>query len=72
MFASSILDLEPDTSRSHAWSLSRYDGAKAHDRTVAVRDPDLMPAAGGVVICSRLAGHEAEPSFRGLMCAYQP
>jgi hypothetical protein len=75
MFAGSILDLEPDTAYEAQFVLSDPDGVRGESRkTVTVRTrPEPMPAAGGRVFHvypPGFKGQKAEPSFEGLMCAY--
>jgi len=75
MFAGSILDLEPDTSYEARFVLKDPDGVRGESRkTVTVRTrPEPMPAAGGRtlhVYPPGFKGQKVEPSFEGLMCAY--
>jgi hypothetical protein len=75
MFAGSILDLEPDTPYEARFVLSDPDGvAGPREKTVTVRTrPEPMPAAGGRVFHvypPGFKGPKVEPSFEGLMCAY--
>lgn len=75
MFAGSILDLEPDTSYEARFVLADPDGARGQTRrTVTVKTrPEPMPAAGGRVFHvypPNFTGPKQEPSFEGLMCAY--
>jgi hypothetical protein len=75
MFAGSILDLEPDTSYEAQFVMKDPDGVKGESRrTVTVRTrPEPMPAAGGKVYHvypPGFKGQKVEPSFEGLMCAY--
>src|SRR5918993_338492 len=75
MFAGSILDLEPDTAYEARFVLSDPDGTSGETRrTVAVRTRrEPMPAAGGRtfhVYPPNFKGPRQEPSFEGLMCAY--
>jgi hypothetical protein len=78
MFAGSILDLEPDTEYEARFVMTDPDGvrgpASAATRTVRVRTrPEPMPAEGGAVYHVYPVGYEGprqEPSFFGLMCAY--
>jgi hypothetical protein len=75
MFAGSILDLEPNTAYEARFVLRDPDGAKgATTKTVTVRTRrEPMPAQGGSVYHvypPGFKGTKAEPSFDGLMCAY--
>jgi hypothetical protein len=75
MFAGSILDLEPDTSYEARFVLHDPDGTKGQTtKTVTVRTrPEPMPASGGNlyhVYPPGYKGQKTEPSFEGLMCAY--
>ena len=75
MFAGSILDVEPDTSYEARFTISDPDGiAGEKSKTVTVRTrPEPMPAAGGSVYHvypPGFGGAKIEPSFEGLMCAY--
>src|SRR5688572_6013578 len=75
MFAGSILDLEPDTAYEARFVLSDPDGTGGETRrTVTVRTRrEPMPAAGGRtfhVYPPNFKGPRQEPSFEGLMCAY--
>ncbi|MEQ1857354.1 MAG: hypothetical protein ABL963_12915 [Longimicrobiales bacterium] len=77
MFAGSILDLEPGTEYEVRLLMSDPDGVEGfrqHDRTVTVSTrPEPMPAEGGNVYHVYPVGYEGpreEPSFTGLMCAY--
>jgi hypothetical protein len=78
MFAGSILDLEPGTAYEARFVLSDPDGVRGRGaeatRTVTVSTrPEPMPAAGGAVYHVYPVGYEGpreEPSFTGLMCAY--
>ena len=75
MFAGSILDLEPDTPYEARFVLSDPDGVRGestHTVTVATR-PEPMPYSGGRVFHvypHGFQGQKQEPSFEGLMCAY--
>ena len=73
MFAGSILDLEPDTSYDCTLTLSDPDGGSAV-KTVTVRTrPEPKPFAGGRVFHvypHGFKGQKQEPSFEGLLCAY--
>jgi hypothetical protein len=75
MFAGSILDLEPDTSYEARFTLSDPDGVRGTaEKTVTVRTrAEPKPAAGGRVFHvypPGFKGAKTEPSFEGLMCAY--
>ena len=75
MFAGSILDLEPDTSYEAHFVLSDPDGVAGEaQKTVTVRTrPEPKPFAGGRVFHvypPGFKGQKIEPSFEGLMCAY--
>ena len=78
MFAGSILDLEPNTAYEARFVLTDPDGISgpAADATklVTVRTrPEPMPAQGGKVYHVYPVGYPGqriEPSFTGLMCAY--
>ena len=78
MFAGSILDLEPDTAYEARFVLSDPDGvsgpAANATKTLTVRTrPEPMPAEGGKVYHVYPVGHtgaKTEPSFTGIMCAY--
>jgi hypothetical protein len=75
MFAGSILDLEPDTAYEAQFVLADPDGVRGESRrTVTVRTrPEPMPYAGGRVLHvypHGFKGPKTEPSFEGLMCAY--
>ena len=75
MFAGSILDLEPDTAYEARFVLSDPDGVTGEaQKTVTVRTrPEPMPSAGGRVFHvypPGFKGQKIEPSFEGLMCAY--
>src|SRR2546427_10407066 len=79
MCAGSILDLEPDTLYEARFVLSDPDGligqsGKTLTKIVKVRTrPEPMPAAGGKVYHFYPTDHKGaktEPSFDGLMCAY--
>jgi hypothetical protein len=73
MFAGSILDLEPDTAYECNFTLSDPDGGNAA-RTVTVRTrPEPKPFDGGHVFHvypHGYKGQKQEPSFEGLLCAY--
>jgi hypothetical protein len=75
MFAGSILDLEPDTAYEAQFTLSDPDGVRgAAQRTITVRTrPEPQPYEGGRVFHvypHGFSGQKIEPSFEGLMCAY--
>ena len=75
MFAGSILDLEPNTPYEARFVLRDPDGVKGEaTKTVIVKTrPEPMPAQGGSVYHvypPGFTGPKAEPSFDGLMCAY--
>ena len=78
MFAGSILDLEPDTAYEARFVLTDPDGVggppASATKTVTVRTrPEPMPAQGGMVYHVYPVGYQGqrvEPSFTGLMCAY--
>ncbi|MDP2142197.1 MAG: hypothetical protein Q8L20_15420 [Gammaproteobacteria bacterium] len=75
MFAGSIMDLEPDTAYEARFEMSDPDGVTGvASQTVLVRTrPEPMPYAGGRVFHVYPHDHEGdriEPSFEGLMCAY--
>jgi hypothetical protein len=78
MFAGSILDLEPGTAYEVRLEMSDPDGIDrifgASTRTVTVSTrPEPMPAQGASVYHVYPVGYEGpreEPSFTGLMCAY--
>ena len=78
MFAGSIFDLEPDTAYEARFVLTDPDGVDgppaAATRTVTVRTrPEPQPAAGGKVYHVYPVGYtgpRTEPSFTGIMCAY--
>lgn len=78
MFAGSILDLEPGTAYEARFELSDPDGvagpatAATQIVTVSTR-PEPVPAEGGAVYHvypSTYEGPREEPSFSGIMCAY--
>ena len=75
MFAGSVLDLEPDTPYEVRLQASDPDGV-AGDRTKIVRvrtRAEPKPAADGRVFHvypPNFKGTKQEPSFEGLMCAY--
>ena len=75
MFAGSVLDLEPDTSYEVQLIMSDPDGVHGEGKklvTVRTR-PEPKPAAGGRVFHvypPGFSGQKLEPSFEGLMCAY--
>ncbi len=75
MFAGSILDLEPNTAYETRFVLRDPDGVSGQaTKTVTVRTrPEPMPATGGNVYHVYPPGYKGakiEPSFEGLMCAY--
>ena len=75
MFAGSILDLEPDTPYEARFVLSDPDGVRGvAQRTITVRTrPEPKPYEGGRVFHvypHGFTGQKIEPSFEGLMCAY--
>jgi hypothetical protein len=79
MFAGSILDLEPNTPYEARFVMSDPDGfqgqsAKSVTKVVTVRTrPEPMRYAGGHVLHvypPDYKGAKIEPSFEGLMCAY--
>jgi len=75
MFAGSILDLEPNTAYEARFVLRDPDGTKGDTtKTVTVKTrPEPMPAPGGNVYHvypPGFKGTKSEPSFEGLMCAY--
>jgi len=81
MFAGSILDLEPGTAYEARFVVTDPDGVNGPGgpaanaaKTVTVRTrPEPQPAAGGKTYHVYPVGYEGprqEPSFTGLMCAY--
>jgi hypothetical protein len=75
MFAGSVLDLEPGTEYEARLEMSDPDGVVGQaERIVRVRTrAEPMPAEGGAVYHVYPHGHQGakvEPSFEGLMCAY--
>ena len=75
MFAGSILDLEPDTAYEARFVMTDPDGVMGEaSRTVAVRTrAEPVPYAEGRVLHVYPHGFEGtkmEPSFEGLICAY--
>jgi peptidase M28-like protein len=75
MFAGSLLDLQPDTAYEARFVLSDPDGVRGEaQKIVTVRTrPEPQPAAGGRVFHvypPGFSGAKLEPSFEGLMCAY--
>jgi len=75
MFAGSILDLEPDTAYEAQFVMSDPDGVRGvARRTITVRTrPEPKPYEGGRVFHvypHGFTGQKIEPSFEGLMCAY--
>src|SRR6187200_24435 len=75
MFAGSILDLEPDTSYEARFVMADPEGVTGPaERVVTVRTrAEPQPYAGGRIFHvypHGFKGQKAEPSFEGLMCAY--
>ena len=75
LFAGSILDLEPDTSYEARFTMSDPDGVSGErTKTVTVRTrAEPKPYYGGRVFHVYpigFKGSKLEPSFEGLMCAY--
>ncbi|MFN7984642.1 MAG: hypothetical protein U0Q11_22585 [Vicinamibacterales bacterium] len=78
MFAGSILDLEPNTTYEARFALTDPDGVSgsAADATKVVTvktRPEPVPATGGKVYHVypvKWKGPKIEPSFEGIMCAY--
>src|SRR5436190_14207840 len=75
MFAGSILDLEPDTAYEAQFVMTDPDGIRGEGRrVVTVRTrPEPQPYEGGRVFHvypHGFQGQKIEPSFEGLMCAY--
>jgi hypothetical protein len=75
MFAGSILDLEPDTSYEAQFVVSDPDGVTGPARKVVVvrTRPEPIVFEGGRtfhVYPHGFKGQKIEPSFEGLMCAY--
>src|SRR5262245_9652157 len=75
MFAGSILDLEPDTAYEARFVLTDPDGVTGEaQKTVSVRTrPEPKPFNGGRtfhVYPPGFRGQKIEPSYEGLMCAY--
>lgn len=75
MFAGSILGLEPDTAYEAQFVLADPDGVRSESRrTVTVRTrPEPMSYAHGRVLHiypHGFKGQKIEPSYEGLMCAY--
>ncbi|MEO8096614.1 MAG: hypothetical protein ABI811_02860 [Acidobacteriota bacterium] len=75
MFAGSILDLEPDTAYEAQFVISDPDGVRGESsRMVTVRTrPEPKTYEGGRVFHvypHGFTGKKIEPSFEGLMCAY--
>jgi hypothetical protein len=75
MFGGSVLDLEPDTAYQVQLVLSDPDGVRGETRKVVTvrtrREP--VPAADGRtfhVYPPGFSGAKLEPSYEGLMCAY--
>ena len=75
MFAGSVLDLEPDTEYEARFQATDPDGVSG-ERTKVVRvrtRPEPKPASDGRtfhVYPPNFKGTKLEPSFEGLMCAY--
>jgi hypothetical protein len=75
MFAGSILDLEPATAYEARFVMKDSDGTRGTaERIVTVSTrPEPQPYTGGRVFHvypPGFAGSKTEPSFEGLMCAY--
>jgi hypothetical protein len=75
MFAGSLLDLEPNTSYEARLVMSDPDGVRGPaERIVSARTrAEPLPYAGGRVFHvypHGFKGQKVEPSFEGLMCAY--
>jgi hypothetical protein len=75
MFAGSVLDLDEDTAYDVRLTLADPDGVRGQSvRTVTVRTRAMpVPYAGGRTFHVYPHGHKGpktEPSFEGLMCAY--
>jgi hypothetical protein len=75
MFAGSILDLEPNTEYEARFVLSDPDGVRGEaQRTATVKTrAEPVPYRGGRVFHvypHGFTGRKTEPSFEGLMCAY--
>ena len=75
MFAGSVLDLDPDTAYEARFVMSDPDGVRGPaERVVTVRTrAEPQPYAGGRVFHvypHGFKGQKTEPSFEGLMCAY--
>jgi hypothetical protein len=75
MFAGSVLDLDPDTAYEARFVMSDPDGVRGTaERIVTVRTrAEPQPYAGGRVFHvypHGFKGQKTEPSFEGLMCAY--
>jgi hypothetical protein len=75
MFAGSILDLDPDTAYEARFVMKDADGVRGNaERIVTVRTrAEPVPFAGGRVFHvypPGFKGAKTEPSFEGLMCAY--
>ncbi len=75
MFAGSVLDLQPDTLYEAQFVMSDPDGVQGETRrTASVRTrPEPQPYVGGRVLHvypHGFKGPKVEPSFEGLMCAY--
>jgi hypothetical protein len=75
MFAGSVLDLEPDTNYEARFQVTDPDGVSGErSKIVRVRTrPEPKPATDGRtfhVYPPNFKGTKLEPSFEGLMCAY--
>jgi hypothetical protein len=75
MFAGSIMNLAPDTAYEARFTMSDPDGVRGEStKTVTVRTrPEPMPYAEGTVYHvypHGFQGEKIEPSFEGLLCAY--
>jgi hypothetical protein len=75
MFAGSVLDLEPDTAYEVQFAMTDPDGVRGEaKKTVTVRTrPEPTASTGGRVFHvypPGFKGSKLEPSFEGLMCAY--
>jgi hypothetical protein len=75
MFAGSIMDLDPDTDYEAQFVMTDPDGVRGESRrVVTVRTrPEPVPYEGGRVFHvypHGYSGQKIEPSFEGLMCAY--
>ena len=75
MFAGSVLDLEPDTNYEVRFIISDPDGVVGNDERTALMKTraEPQPYGGGRVFHvypHGFTGEKLEPSFEGLMCAY--